>query len=389
MGIRFEYGARKATNGPMIFFSDPVSEINLKEEIRGAIESRLCFYAYHMPGDMMVTFGSSEGFIEGVGQPGFVISPFYPDGGIITIPYAPTPRNNAHEEYPFPEASTSEEQHRHEVEKIIGNLKELQAAGNAPATTGGKIVAARVRVGNDAISPAETFLTLVRQYPDAYTFCFSTPRTGCWIGATPELLLESRGEILSTMALAGTRPCGTPGEWDEKNREEQEMVADYILSTLRRNGCQATASQPVTKPAGGIEHICTSISANPSEKLRTASGLADLLTDLSPTPATAGLPKEVALELIKGTERFSRAYYGGFCGPYRSPGDFTLFVILRCARIEAERYALFAGGGITVRSNPEEEWDETNLKLRTLETMLSPDNRSFGPEITAGDNDWE
>ena len=167
------------------------------------------------------------------------------------------------------------------------------------------------------------------------------------------------------------------------------MVADYILSTLRRNGCQATASPPVTKPAGGIEHICTSISAKPSEKLRTASGLADLLTDLSPTPATAGLPKEVALELIKGTERFSRAYYGGFCGPYRSPGDFTLFVILRCARIEAERYALFAGGGITVRSNPEEEWDETNLKLRTLETMLTPDNRSFGPEITAGDNDWE
>ncbi|MDE6335392.1 MAG: hypothetical protein K2L34_02370, partial [Muribaculaceae bacterium] len=92
MGISFELGTRKATNGPMIFFSDPVSEVNLRDEIRGAIESRLCFYAYRMPGDMMVSFGSSEGVIEGFGKSGFVIAPFLPQAKIWAIPYAPTSR---------------------------------------------------------------------------------------------------------------------------------------------------------------------------------------------------------------------------------------------------------------------------------------------------------
>ena len=76
MGIRFDKDTRRATNGPMIFFSDPSAEISLGEEIRGAIESRLSFYAYRRPGDMMITYGSSEGVVEGIGVPGS--NHFYP-----------------------------------------------------------------------------------------------------------------------------------------------------------------------------------------------------------------------------------------------------------------------------------------------------------------------
>ncbi len=34
--------------------------------------------------------------------------------------------------------------------------------------------------------------------------------------------------------------------------------------------------------------------------------------------------------------------------------------------ITPEQYILYSGGGITARSVPEEEWEETNNKARTL-----------------------
>lgn len=62
MGIRYTRNQSRATNGPMIFFSDPSAEIDLMDEIRGAVSSTLSFYAYRRPGDLMVSFGSSEGW---------------------------------------------------------------------------------------------------------------------------------------------------------------------------------------------------------------------------------------------------------------------------------------------------------------------------------------
>ncbi len=362
MGIRFEYGSRRATNGPMIFFSDPVSEVNLRDEIRGAIESRLCFYAYHAPGDMMMTFGSSEGTVKGIGTPGFAIAPFLPGMEAVTIPYAPVPRGGAEEAFPFPSQSTTPEQHERE---IVAIKETLSALGH------GKIVAARVEVVNDRLDPAEIFMNLCKVYPKAFSFCFSTPYTGCWIGATPELLLEARGGRLHTMALAGTRLAGTAGEWDEKNREEQQMVTDYIIETFDSFDLRPEAEATFTKNAGAIEHICTPVSAPVPNDGFSSERAAQLLLTLSPTPAVAGLPKETALRVISEYETFPRAFYGGFCGPYRSASDFSMFVALRSGRIEAERYALYAGGGITVKSDPATEWEETKLKLETLRTVIT------------------
>ena len=361
MGIRFEYGARKATNGPMIFFSDPVSEVNLQEEIRGAIESRLCFYAYRLPGDMMVSFGSSEGAVEGIGIPGFVIAPFLPGGKPYTIPYAPTPRNNTQEEYPFPDHSTRKEEYITEIETI---KDEIGAKDNC------KIVAARVLVMSSNVDVAASFMRLLSVYPEAYIFCFSTPQTGCWIGASPELLLNGKSGVFSTMALAGTRKAFSPGQWDQKNIKEQKMVADYIISTLKDFGLNVDEGETITKNAGNVEHLCTPIKAYSPTGNSDPADLSSLLHSLSPTPATAGVPRQRALDIITSSEHFQRAFYGGFCGPYRSTDEFTFSVMLRCARVESGRAALFVGGGITAYSEPEKEWEETEMKLATLDKLL-------------------
>ena len=86
MGIRFERNNRKATNGPLIFFSI-VKDEAFVEEIRGAYISGLSFYAYRYPGDSMMSYGSSEGYVVGIETPGFVIGMFDPSKPFLTIPY--------------------------------------------------------------------------------------------------------------------------------------------------------------------------------------------------------------------------------------------------------------------------------------------------------------
>lgn len=366
MGIRFDKDTRRATNGPMIFFSDPSAEISLGEEIRGAIESRLSFYAYTRPGDLMITYGSSEGVVSGIGVPGFVIAPFLPDSPYITIPYKPVKPffSDLTETYCCPGKSTTPEEHEKEIMAIKEALSKI---GN------GKIIAARVSVENGSVDIASTFSELTKRHPDAFVFCFSTPQTGCWIGASPELLLESTGKGLSTMALAGTRHSYSKEDWDLKNVEEQQMVTTFITEALRKHGISPIIGETYSKHAGKVEHLCTPISVNTQAQISTET-LISILRDLSPTPALCGMPRDIALQVISDYENFERGYYGGFCGPYRSTSDFTFYVNLRCCLVEAERYCIYTGGGITLRSNAESEWNETEIKSSTIRESMHFDN---------------
>ena len=48
-----------------------------------------------------------------------------------------------------------------------------------------------------------------------------------------------------------------------------------------------------------------------------------------------------------------------------------LFVNIRCANLFREHAVLFAGAGVTIDSDPENEWEETEMKLNTMKDVLS------------------
>ena len=351
MGIRFDRDSRRATNGPIIFFSIYHDEA-FEEEIRSAFLSGLSFYAYRFPNDSMLSYGSSEGYVEGLGTPGFVIGFFSPDKPFITIPYDRIKRKDGNQcFYTMPAVSTTFSEYSNEVGKIVNSIH----GGKAK-----KIVASRVIVKDTNLDIAEKFYDLCERFPESFVFCFSTPATGCWIGASPELLLESTGGELNSMALAGTREAGAGMPWDEKNIEEQKIVEDYILSCLIGNGLSPVSGNCFTKSTGSIEHICTLIKAKINPVLNL--NLDYLLRQLSPTPALCGFPKDYAMKMIGESETFDRGCYGGFCGPFHNTNDFHLNVVLRCASVSQKRFCVYVGGGITALSNPEEEWRETELK---------------------------
>lgn len=357
----------------------------ISKAIEKAIKLNLCFFAYSIPKNECdkesgrIEFGASSEAIKGIGAKGFHIAPFDNcDEGRLTIPSDLTvqevlgikdcdlpykPVNNA-TLYRFPEFSTSQEQHSEEVESIISSLSK---------SGGGKIVAARCLVDNTDINVGDSFLELFEAYPNAFVYCFHTHQSGLWIGATPEILLKASSNKLSTMALAGTRPCsnGNPSgsnltpvsTWDSKNREEQQLVTDFILDCLLKTGLNPIAESPLTRTAGPVEHLCTSIHAAYDSDIYDPSSLPSLL---SPTPAVCGSDQITAMRFITKAESFQRGYYGGYCGPVDNKNHFSLYVTLRCCRIEAGKVAYFAGGGITSQSKCNDEWIETENKISTL-----------------------
>lgn len=363
MGIRYDRNQRRATNGPVIFFNDSVTNTTLSDQINDAVFTNLSFYAYRYPHDMLSTFGSSESIVEGIGQPGFVIAPFLPDSPYFTIPDNNSKRLPlASFRYSQPVESTTLAEYESEFNAIQQALSALSNSG--------KIVASKIVKIKGEINAGAAFINLCLLYPEAYVFCFGSPDLGCWIGASPELLLKSEGDGFETMALAGTRIIeNRDSDWDCKNIEEQAMVSDFIKDTLENFGMDVIYGKTFTKKAGKIEHICTPIFGKPTGSF-DAKEFEALLKHLSPTPALCGLPKDLALSIISRNEKFERGFYGGFCGPYISQQKFTFNVVLRCASFSQNDICLYAGGGITFQSNLNDEWQETERKLSTLKSAL-------------------
>lgn len=231
----------------------------------------------------------------------------------------------------------------------------------------GKVVISRAAGFEMELEPVEVFQKLVNKYPSACVYLFSNPGCGTWMGATPEVLLKGQNGTTQTMSLAGTRKRGEEHTFTVKEKVEQELVTDYILSVFReeRGLTHVQATLPEHHEAGNLVHYKSTISAKVTEEFEPLP----FASALHPTPAVGGFPRGQALEFIKKNEGYNRSFYAGFLG-FADHSDLDLFVNLRCMQLFKTKIILYAGGGITSDSEPEAEWEETEAKLQTLLSVL-------------------
>ena len=217
----------------------------------------------------------------------------------------------------------------------------------------------------ESLAP-DLFHELCNLYPNAFVYLVHIPGCFTWLGATPERLLKVKEQKANTTALAATRTFDGVlpeiSEWNKKEREEQQMVTDYILKILKEREIQSFECEgPHSIQAGNLIHLKTDIRFSISPD----TDILSLIDALHPTPAVCGLPREEALGMIDSLEPHDREYYAGYLGPVNN-NDFELYVNLRCMRWIEGKPSLFVGGGITAASVPEQEWEETNFKANTL-----------------------
>jgi isochorismate synthase len=257
--------------------------------------------------------------------------------------------------------STSHSDYIASVRMLIDDLK----------ANGGKTVISRVI----SLPHSQDIASITEQYfsvnPAAYCCLLHTPQTGCWLIASPELLLSAdfNTKTFDTLALAGTRSIKNSSnktqKWDSKNIIEQRIVKDYIIQTLNDLHVDFQVSNEETLQTGNIEHIATFISGN----IDNHADVEHIIDALNPTPALCGSPRERAIDNIRSTEQHQRRLYGGYFG-CADENNFKAIVTLRCAQLSLTNSCLYAGGGITADSNAQTEWDETSLKSCVLSNII-------------------
>ncbi len=213
---------------------------------------------------------------------------------------------------------------------------------------------------------------LARRFPDCFTFLVDA-----LIGATPELLVRRTGRDVESVALAGTAARGADDRADQaagaallasdKDRREHDLAARSVAAALTPVCATSTVSpEPFLLRLDNVQHLATTVRGT----LREDTSVLALVDRLHPTAAVGGTPREAALDVIARLEGMERGRYAGPVGWVAADGDGEFGIALRCAELSGARARLFAGAGIVAGSLPEDELEETRVKLRAMQGAL-------------------
>ncbi|HLO43120.1 MAG TPA: chorismate-binding protein [Leadbetterella sp.] len=221
------------------------------------------------------------------------------------------------------------------------------------------------------------FQNLCKSNPNGFISLVNVPwKDQIWLGASPEILVsQDQNGLFKTVSLAGTQSAfdkqgneikPIDALWSHKEIEEQAFVGRYIINCLKKIRVREFLEEgPKTIKAGNLLHLKTSYSIDTKEI--NFSNLSSVMLDLlHPTPAVCGMPKDAAEKIIEQIEDYEREFYSGYLGPVNIDNRCELFVNIRTMKIENGQVFAFAGGGITEDSDPEKEWNETEIKLQTV-----------------------
>ena len=214
---------------------------------------------------------------------------------------------------------------------------------------------------------ASILANLVDNNPNCFIFGYEKDgRT--FVGASPEILVRHRGSEILSYALAGTAPKDGPNAWteeqlltSEKNLIEHNIVRDRIVNTMKQITSDVTVGETGIMELSHLYHLRTIITAKDSTK-----SLVEWAKLLHPTPALGGEPREKALALLQEYEAHERGMYAAPFGFMKDMGDGIVVVAIRSALIMDNVLYAYAGCGVVADSDADEEYAETNNKMRTI-----------------------
>jgi len=212
--------------------------------------------------------------------------------------------------------------------------------------------------------------TLLKTYPDCTIMMLKSAHSYL-IACSPEQLVKVNRQKVYCDTVGGTTNNNQSEGQNAKLKHEHIIIREHIHRILKQYCNDIVFSeQPSIKKYLHLSHLYTHFSAKAKEPI----SVLQMAARLHPTPAVCGIPVQQAKNWITENETFNRGLYSGFSGWLDAAGEGEMNVILRCAvlkKITTENQAtfnasFFAGAGIVNGSIDEEEWQETELKLKML-----------------------
>jgi para-aminobenzoate synthetase component 1 len=185
--------------------------------------------------------------------------------------------------------------------------------------------------------------------------------------ASPELFLDRSGKRIKSTPIKGT---ATTASFGEKDKAENVMIVDLMrndFGSICESGSVDVPRLLATQEHPGLFHLVSDVVGN----LRSDIKWEDISEHLLPAGSISGAPKSSALKTIAQVEQVPRGPYCGVIGWVE--GDKALLSVgIRIFWSENDGKIHFGtGAGITWQSDPNQEWEETQLKAKRLTAIAS------------------
>ncbi len=364
---------------------------DLLNSVANQYANNLPFVVYRKPKEQNVRAVFQEdaqvNHVQDFKETGFIFAPFDKSSPSVLIPTDRTLEALYDSGIPKIKSkeitvTTSAEQREFHVNLVQRGIAEIKSSSLE------KVVLSRSIDVKYEATPLELFQKLLDQYDTAFCYLWHHPKVGTWLGATPEILLKTENQQLTTMSLAGTQKFveGNTPEWGKKEIEEQQLVTNYISNAIGNTVSNLEISERESARAGSLWHLRTKLTGTFKKGDFTA-----IIQALHPTPAVCGLPMLAAKRFILENEDYTREFYTGYLGElnfkeerdrssnrrnqenkaYKSiKTKTTLFVNLRCMKLKQNQVKIYVGGGVTADSDADKEWQETVAKCATMLKIL-------------------
>lgn len=200
------------------------------------------------------------------------------------------------------------------------------------------------------------------------------------IGDSPELQLRIENDEVMIRPIAGT----SKGKGhDEASRREiinkfqndaKENAEHIMLVDLARNdiGTMAIPGTVCVKQLMSVEefshvfHLTSTVVGNLYKGLNSM----EIFEATFPAGTLTGAPKVRAMEIISELEPEIRGPYGGAFGFFDFNGNIVSSIIIRTALKIGSKIFLQASAGIVADSIAENEWQETEFKMKALRVAV-------------------
>ncbi len=160
----------------------------------------------------------------------------------------------------------------------------------------------------------------------------------------------------------------------EKNQGELYMIIDLLRNDLSK--IEGTVSKVLFKKkilkVPGLFHLYSRIQTRVSENVT----LYKILVSLFPGGSVTGAPKKSVMKIITDVENSARGFYCG--STYLDFGNIkTASINIRSAEVDTEANLLSygSGGGVTIKSNDKDEFEELQLKTKSFTQILNKKNK--------------
>lgn len=201
------------------------------------------------------------------------------------------------------------------------------------------------------------------------------------LSCSPELFIDFQAQQqIITRPIKGTMPRYADPEQDqqskqrliqsEKDQAENLMIVDLLrndLSVYAEIGSVKTNKLFEIESFEQVHHMVSEIQANLKPDIQPIQ----MLLKASPGGSITGAPKIRAMQIIAELEQQPRGAYCGSLGYFNQDGTGRWNILIRSVQKYQQEVSMWAGGGITIASQAEAEYQECFDKISAMLNLLN------------------